>query len=71
MSGLMRYMRGTAAAPEPFVDIDSKPEDAERVLSISYQAYFDVLHFFLNVFGVYDGAQYKQFRQYSKKLMKK
>lgn len=71
MSGLLRYMRGTAASPEPFFDIDSKPEDAERVLIISYQAYFDILHFFLQVFGVYDSFEYKRFKQYSKKAMKK
>lgn len=71
MSGLIRYMRGTVAVPEPFIDIDSKPEDAERILVISYQAYFDVLHFFLQVFGAYDSAEYKRFKQYSKKMMER
>lgn len=71
MSGLIRYMRGTAAAPEPFVDIDSKPEDAERILIISYQAYFDILRFFLNVFGTYNGAEYKRFKQYSTNIIKR
>ena len=71
MSGLQRYMRGTAASPEPFIDIDSKPEDAEKVLVISYMAYFDILHFFLQVFGVYSTIEYKRFKQYSKRIMKK
>jgi hypothetical protein len=71
MSGLQRYMRGKVAAPEPFIDIDSKPEDAERVLVISYMAYFDILHFFLQVFGVYNEAEYKRFKDYSKSIMKK
>src|SRR3990167_5578986 len=53
MSGLQRYMRGTIASPEPFLDVDSKPEDAERILSVSYQGYFAVLHFFLQVFNAY------------------
>lgn len=71
MSGLQRYMRGTTASPEPFIDIDSKPEDAERVLAISYMSYFDVLHFFLQVFNVYKENEYKRFKQYAKEMMKK
>lgn len=71
MSGLQRYMRGTAANPEPFLDVDSKPEDAERVLVISYMAYFDILHFFLQVFGKYDASEYRKFKQYSKTIVKK
>lgn len=70
MSGLLRYMRGTAIAPEPFIDIDSKPEDAERILIISYHAYLDILHFFLQVFGTYNGAEFKRFKQYSNKMVK-
>jgi len=71
MSGLQRYMRGTASNPEPFLDVDSKPEDAERVLTISYMAYFDVLHFFLQVFGKYDPAEYRRFKEYAKNRSKK
>jgi hypothetical protein len=71
MSGLQRYMRGTTASPEPFIDIDSKPEDAERVLAISYMSYFDVLHFFLQVFNAYKENEYKRFKQYAKEMMKK
>jgi hypothetical protein len=71
MSGLQRYMRGTASNPEPFLDVDSKPEDAERVLIISYMAYFDILHFFLQVFNKYDPIEYGQFKKYVKKVSKK
>lgn len=70
MSGLQRYIRGTAASPEPFLDVDSKPEDAERILSVSYQGYFSVLHFFLQVFNVYNPSEYEHFKQYSKGMMK-
>ncbi|HOX95978.1 MAG TPA: DUF5677 domain-containing protein [Candidatus Woesebacteria bacterium] len=70
MSGLLRYMSGTAVSPDPFFYIDSKPEDAEKVLTISYVAYFDVLRFFLQVFGVYNAAEYKRFKLYSKEMMK-
>ena len=71
MSGLQRYMRGTIASPEPFLDVDSKPEDAERILSVSYQGYFAVLHFFLQVFNAYSPSEYDRFKQYSKGLIKK
>jgi len=71
MSGLLRYMRGTAASPEPFLDVDSKPEDAERILSVSYQGYFSVLHFFLQVFNAYSPTEYTHFKQYSKSMLKK
>lgn len=70
MSGLQRYMRGTAASPEPFLDVDSKPEDAERILSVSYHGYFAILQFFLKVFNAYNSSEYKNFNQYSKGLMK-
>lgn len=70
MSGLMRYMRGTASAPESFFDIDSKPEDAERVLAISYQVYFEILHFFLQTFNAYNSSEYQKFKKYSKKIGK-
>jgi hypothetical protein len=70
MSGLLRYMRGTAAAPEPFFDIDSKPEDTEKILVISYHAYFAALHNFLKIFNAYDSTEYKRFKEYSDKLMK-
>ncbi|KKT66581.1 MAG: hypothetical protein UX25_C0034G0010 [Candidatus Woesebacteria bacterium GW2011_GWC2_45_9] len=71
MSGLQRYMRGMVAAKEPFLDVDSKPEDAERILSVSYQGYFSVLHFFLQVFNAYDPSEYDHFKRYSKSLTKK
>ncbi|MDP3974049.1 MAG: DUF5677 domain-containing protein [Candidatus Daviesbacteria bacterium] len=71
MSGLQRYMRGTAASPEPFIDVDSKPEDAERILLVSYQGYFSVLHFFLQVFNAYKPLEYEHYKQYSKGLMEK
>lgn len=71
MSGLQRYMRGNVSNPEPFLDVDSKPEDAERVLAISYMVYFDVLHFFLQVFGKYNPEEYKEYKQYSKKASNK
>lgn len=70
MSGLQRYMRGTAASPEPFLDVDSKPEDAERLLLVSYQGYFSVLHFFLQVFNAYKPSEYLHFKKYSKSLLK-
>jgi hypothetical protein len=70
MSSLQRYMRGTAAAPEPFFDIDSKPEDAERILAISYHAYLATLYQFLQIFNAYDSTEYKRFKKYSNKLMK-
>lgn len=70
MSGLLRYMRGTAAAPEPFFDIDSKPEDIEKILVISYHAYFATLHNFLKIFNTYNSTKYKRFKEYSDKLMK-
>lgn len=71
MSGLQRFIRVKGDIfKEPFFDIDSKPEDAERVLIISYQAYFSTLHLFLQVFNVYDGSEYERFKQYSKKAMK-
>jgi len=65
MPGLQRYMRGSASAPEPFVDIDSKPEDAERILVVSYQIYFATLYQFLHVFNTYNSAEYKHFKEYS------
>jgi hypothetical protein len=68
MTGLKRYMRGIAENPEPFLDVDSKPEDAERVLVVSLVAYFNVLHFFLQVFGKYDPIEYKVFKAYVKKI---
>ena len=72
MSGLQRFIRNTGDIfKEPFFDIDSKPEDAERVLIISYQAYFTTLHFFLQVFNAYDSAEYKHVKEYSKKIMKR
>lgn len=70
MSGLQRYMRGTAGSPQPFIDVDSKPEDAERVLLLSYIAYFEVLRFFLQVFGVYNTTEYMRFKQYLKSKVK-
>jgi hypothetical protein len=70
MSGLMRYMRGTAGAKEPFLDIYSKPEDAERLLTVSYMGYFEVLHLFLQVFNAYNPSEYKHFKIYSKSLIK-
>ncbi len=70
ISGLQRYIRGTAASPEPFFDIDSKPEDAERILVISYHTYFAALHNFLKIFNIYDSTEYKHFKEYSDKLMK-
>jgi hypothetical protein len=70
MSGLVRYLRGPSATKEPFLDIDSKPEDAEKLLAISYQGYFAVLHFFLQVFNIYNPSEYKRFKQYSKSLIK-
>lgn len=71
MSGLQRFIRGTGDIfKEPFFDIDSKPEDAERVLIISYQAYFTTLHFFLQVFNAYDSSEYKRFKQFSKNILK-
>jgi len=72
MSGLQRFIRGTGNIfKEPFFDIDSKPEDAERVLIVSYQAYFTTLHFFLQVFNTYNSSEYERFKQYSKKIIKK
>lgn len=72
MSGLQRFIRVKGdIIREPFFDIDSKPEDAERVLIISYQAYFATLHFFLQVFNIYDNQEYKGFKKYSKNMVKK
>ncbi len=70
MAGLQRYMRGTAKDPEPFLDVDSKPEDAERILTVSYMAYFDVLHFFLQVFKNYDPVEYSQLKKFARKTLK-
>ncbi|OGK30108.1 hypothetical protein A3I56_00400 [Candidatus Roizmanbacteria bacterium RIFCSPLOWO2_02_FULL_43_10] len=71
ISGLLRFMRGRGDIfKDPFFDIDSKPEDAERVLLISYQLYFATLHFFLQVFNVYDSKEYEHFKQYSRKILK-
>ncbi len=72
MSGLQRFIRSTGDTfKEPFFDIDSKPEDAERILIISYHVYFATLHFFLQVFNVYDKAEYKHFKEYSTKMLRK
>lgn len=69
MSGLQRFLRGNGVSREPFLDIDSKPEDAERILIVSYQGYFTILHFFLNVFNTYDRTEYALFHKYSKKIL--
>ena len=71
MSGLQRFLRRSDRNLEPFVDVDSKPEDAERILLISYQCYFSVLHFFLNVFKNYNAEEYKKFNQFSKQINRK
>ena len=71
MSGLQRFIKGTGDIfKEPFFDIDSKPDDAGRVLVISYQAYFTTLHYFLQIFGAYDSVEYKHFKEYSEEAMK-
>jgi hypothetical protein len=70
MSGLMRYMRGPASAKEPFLDIDSKPEDAERLLAVSYQGYCAFLRVFLQIFNVYNPSEFDRFKKYSKSLLK-
>lgn len=70
MSGLQRFMRGTGPNTEPFLDIDSKPEDAERVLTVSYQVYLTVVRIFLQIFDCYEGKEFKPFLQYSKKILK-
>ncbi|MFH1827106.1 MAG: DUF5677 domain-containing protein [bacterium] len=70
MSGLQRYLRGTSKNLEPFLDVDSKPEDAERILFISYQGYFDVLRFVLKVFNIYSPLEYDPYNKYSKRLKK-
>ncbi len=50
--------------------IDSKPEDAERILAVSYQVYFTTLYFFLNIFGAYKVSEFKSFKDYSKSILK-
>lgn len=71
MSGLQRYLRNKKdILKEPFFDIDSKPEDAERILAVSYQAYFVMLRHFLQVFNSFDSHELKFFNKYSKKIAK-
>lgn len=69
MSGLSRYIRDMRdETRQSSFDIDKTPVACERVLGVSYQAYFTSLHFFLNKFGKYYGSEYDHFKKYSKSL---
>ncbi len=68
MPGLTRYMRGPASAREPFLDIDSKPDDAERILAVSYICYCATLQIFLQIYNAYNPTEFTRFNKYSKSL---
>jgi len=71
ISGLLRSLRNKKDIfKDPFFDIDSKPEDAERILSVSYQVYLTMLRTFLQIFNSYDSMEFKDFLNYSKKMVK-
>ncbi len=66
MSALQQSIRVKGTIPiESFFNIDSKPEDAERTLTISYQIYFSTLRLFLQVFNTYNRNEYEKFNKFS------
>lgn len=72
MSGLQRFIRSKDnLSQEPFFDIDSKPEDVEKVIAVSYQIYFLTLKLFLQIFKNYSKLEYEQFKKYSKIISNK
>ena len=71
MPGLQRFIKNNNLEDKKTsFQIDSKPEEAERVLIISFIAYFATLHLFLQVFNMYDKNEYDKFKKFSKNISK-
>jgi len=65
MSGLQTFLQGKGGVN--IFNIDSKPEDIEKPLSVSYCAYFDSLVFFTKVFNIYNKIEFSRFKHFIKK----
>lgn len=68
MPGLERFFTETENGL--FLNIDGKPEDLDRVVTISYQFYFVILRFFLKQFRAYNKQEFAQFETFSKSMAK-
>ncbi len=69
ISGLNRFFV-TDENNQQRLSIDGSPDDAERVITITYQIYFVLLRFFAKEFKLYKKDDFLKFEKFSKSILK-